>query len=217
MENDEPKKPKSSTIRDKAIKAGKIGVKVGIAAGKVVKESIEEVIEEAKETNKADQQSSKQTQKKEVKHKLSQTRKKPMSSPSYDLRSGVSGLERSIEDHLFSWVGWFYSIFAYMIVIIISFVIAASDTRFWPLPIVMLIGFPFYIFWAIINTIPEIKIGNRVLFSKSDLSLQRQFSFGRAVARTFSREMIRNSPEGAAFIGLFFLILLFVILSPFLL
>ena len=79
----------------------------------------------------------------------------------------------------------------------------------------MLVAFPFYIFWIIYNTIPEVKIGDRIIFLRRDISIRRQLSFGKAIARTFSREMIKNSPQGALIIGLFFLLFIYLLISPF--
>ena len=126
---------------------------------------------------------------------------------------GGSSFEQRIEDQLFSWDGWIWSIVTFVFVILISFAISSADSRFTLLPIILLM-LPIYIMWVIYYSIPEIKIGNSILFSRKNVSVRRQLSFGKAIARTFSKEMIKNSPQGAMIIGMFFLLLIFLILSP---
>jgi len=124
---------------------------------------------------------------------------------------------RRMEDQVRSWYGWFWSTITYGFIIILSFMIASSDRRFSLLPIILLIGFPFYLYYAIINSIPEIKIGNRVIFSRKNLSVRQQLSFTKQVARVFSTEMLKNSPMGSFLILAFLILLAYVVISPFIL
>ncbi|MHA2275175.1 MAG: hypothetical protein ACXAC2_05385, partial [Candidatus Kariarchaeaceae archaeon] len=121
-----------------------------------------------------------------------------------------------LESQIFSWYGYMWSIIVFAFVILISFAISGRDGRFTLLPLLLLVIFPFYILWIIYNAIPEIKIGSWTVISRDTVSIRKQMSFGKAVAKTFSREMIKNSPEGAAIIGFFLLLLLYVIVAPFL-
>ncbi|MDH5402580.1 MAG: hypothetical protein OEY49_08825 [Candidatus Heimdallarchaeota archaeon] len=182
----------------KALEYTKKGVKFGIKAGIAVKDTLNEVAEE----NRRKQQ------------ELLNTHSKNDNS-NFKVVNQLQNTGRGIENQVQTWYGWFWSIITYLFVIIISFLISQADSRFRLLPILLIIGFPFFLYWAIINSIPEIKIGNKILFSKNDLSIRNQLSFGSTIARTFSKEMIRNSPEGAAIIGLFIILLLYVLISPF--
>ena len=137
-------------------------------------------------------------------------------SPNRNFGKTMAGTGQNFERQVQTWTGWFWSTIAYGFVIILSFVISSSDSRFTLLPIILLIGFPFFLYYAIINSIPEIKIGNRVIFSRKNLSFQQQLTFTKQVARTFSREMLENSPVGAFFIFAFVILLIFVLIRPFL-
>ena len=181
--------------------ATKAGVKAGRDVSKKIKDTIEEVSEELKE------------EREKVKHVKTEPQKAPKFSSRMESHNILS--PEGIEQQIYSWYGWFWSVIAYVFIIMISFIISSADNRFKFLPIVLSIGFPFYLFYAMINSIPEIKIGRWVVFSRKDVSLRQQLSFGKAITKAFSTEMIKNSPVGALIIGLFLILLLWVIISPF--
>ncbi len=195
----------------KLTSTGKDSVKKGLDKGKQIKNRIEE-----KTSNVLSEVDSKVRQvKNDVEHEITKVAVGGIQM-SKSNTSSKSGFGSQIEGQIFSWYGYMWSIIAFGFVILISFVISSSDSRFSLLPFILLIALPFYIFWIVYNAIPEIKIGQRIIFSRDNLSIRRQLSFGKAIARTFSRQMIKNSPEGAIVIGLFLLLLTYLIISPFL-
>ncbi|MCE7736391.1 MAG: hypothetical protein GPJ54_16040 [Candidatus Heimdallarchaeota archaeon] len=203
---------KRNILKDKAQKlksTSKGAVKEGLEKGKKIKTKIEDTTSEV-----ISEIDSKVKQvKNDVQHEITKAAVGGVQM-SKSSKSSARGFGSQIEGQIFSWYGYMWSIIAFAFVILISFAISSSDGRFTLLPIILLIAFPFYIFWIIYNAIPEIKIGNRIIFSRDDISIRKQLSFGKAIARTFSREMIKNSPEGAMIIGLFLLLLLYIVLSP---
>lgn len=213
-EDSEFDKNKANNIFTKKAKSlkntGKSAVRGGLETGKKIKDKVEVLAEgKLKEI-----ESGIRNVKDGIQSEIAKVAINGAHKSKSNLQSG-SSFEKRIEDQLFSWYGWIWSIIAFAFVILISFAISSSDGRFSLLPFVLLIIFPFYIFWIIYYSIPEIKIGSSIIFSRKDVSVRRQLSFGKAIARTFSREMIRNSPEGAMIIGFFLLLLLYVIFSPF--
>lgn len=213
-ENVTEKPKKINILKDQAQKlksTSKEAVKKGFDKGKQIKNKIEETTSEV-----ISEIDSKVRQvKNDVQHEITKVAVGGIQL-SKSNKSSKRGFGSQIEGQIFSWYGYMWSIIAFGFVILISFVISSSDSRFSLLPFILLIAFPFYIFWIIYNAIPEIKIGNRIIFSRDNVSIRKQLSFGKAIARTFSREMIKNSPEGAIVIGLFLLLLFYLVLSPFL-
>lgn len=197
MSSDKEKESKSK-LEDIAIKATKEGIKAGIKVTKFIKNTIDEVKEKRDATYNQNKKGK----------ALVQEEYKPVKS-----RSGtpVYALERQIE----VWQGWFWGTVVYIFIIIVSFMIATSDPRFRLLPWVLVVGFPFYLIKAIINSIPEIKIGNTVILSRKDISIRDQLSFSSTVVRMFSTELYRKNPKGAAILTIFILILLYILISPF--
>lgn len=187
-----------SRIEEIAAKATKEGIKAGIKVSKFIKNTLDEVREE-RENSTSFEDSKKSLVKEEI-----------YTTPSKSKTTGHA-LEKQID----VWQGWFWGTVVYVSLIIISFMIATTDTRFRLLPWVLAIGFPFYAFKALINSIPEIKFGNNVVFSKKDITIRDQLSFSSTVFRVFSKELFRNNPKGAAILTIFTIFLLYVLLSPF--
>ncbi|OLS23373.1 MAG: hypothetical protein HeimC2_26840 [Candidatus Heimdallarchaeota archaeon LC_2] len=198
---------KAKSLKD----TGKSALKTSIDTGKKIKQKVETIAEDTKK----EIGSGIKTVTDGVQSEIAKIAISGAHKPKSKIRNGGSSLDKRIEDQLFSWYGWIWSIVAFAFVILISFAISSTDGRFERLPIILLVIFPIYILWVVYYSIPEIKIGNSVLFSRKSVSVRRQLSFGKALARTFSREMIKNSPQGAMVIGIFLLLLIFLILSPF--
>lgn len=198
---------KAKSLKD----TGKSALKTSIDTGKKIKQKVETIAEDTKK----EIGSGIKTVTDGVQSEIAKIAISGAHKPKSNIRNGGASLDKRIEDQLFSWYGWIWSIVAFAFVILISFAISSSDGRFALLPIILLVIFPIYILWVIYYSIPEIKIGNSVLFSRKSVSVRRQLSFGKALARTFSREMIKNSPQGAMVIGIFLLVLIFLIFSPF--
>lgn len=194
-----PDKEKDSKkkFEEIAAKATKEGIKAGIKVTKFIKNTIDEVREEREVTNdkKSQGKSLVQEPNKSIRPKGTQT----------------YALERQIE----VWQGWFWGTVVYIFIIIVSFMIATSDPRFKLLPWLLVIVFPFYLIKAIVNSIPEIKIGNTVIISRKDISIRDQLSFSSTVVRMFSMELYRKNPKGAAILTIFVLILMYILISPF--
>jgi gas vesicle protein len=199
---------------DKITKSGKGAIQSGIDKGKEITKKIGDVA-----TDTLTEIDSKvKVAKDEIQHSITKVAvegaKMTKSSP-FSSESKSDNFATKLESQIFSWYGYFWSIIVFGLVILISFAISARDGRFTLLPIILLIAFPLYILWIVYNAVPEIKIGSWTILSRETISIRKQLSFGKAVARTFSREMIKNSPEGAAIIGVIILILLYVIIAPF--
>lgn len=195
----------------KLTSTGKDAVKKGLDKGKKIKNKIEETTSDVL----SEVDSKVRQVKNDVEHEITKVAVGGIQM-SKSNKSSKGGFGSQIEGQIFSWYGYMWSIIAFTFLILISFAISSTNSSFLLVPIVLLIAFPFYIFWVIYNAIPEVKIGNTTIFSRKDVSIRKQMSFGKAIGRTFSREMIKNSPEGAIVIGLFLLLLGYLILSPFL-
>ncbi len=179
---------KKSTLSNLAKKGIKAGAKASVKAGKFVKEVIDEAQENSKQNMIVNTQ---QYQSKPIQNKT------------------------SIDEQIEIWQGWFYGGIVYVFVIIISFMIAVQDSRFTILAWILLIGFPFFVFKGIVNSIPEVKIGNRVIFSRQNFSYRDQLSFTSTVFKGFSKEMYRANPQAASILIVFIIFLIFITLRPF--
>lgn len=183
-----------------ARKAAKASIKTSVKVGKFVKETIDEVSKEdtkvAIQKNKNMQEQKKSVQKQSIFNQKS---------------TGIN----KIDDQINIWRGWFYSTVTYLLIIIITFMISSFDSRFTILAWILAIGFPFFLLKAIVNSIPEIKIGNKTIFSRKDISYRDQLTFTSTIFRMFSREVLENHPYLAGILGLFILILIYVIIAPF--
>ncbi|MCY3412426.1 MAG: hypothetical protein INQ03_12385 [Candidatus Heimdallarchaeota archaeon] len=182
-----------------AKKGLKTGVKIGIKAGAAVKEAIEESKFEREESEKISPIQQESTGKFE--------RREMSPYPT----TGIDSVDRQIQ----IWKGWFYSTIFYLMLIIIMFMIGSIEPRFKIIAWLLLLGFPFFLFKAIVNSIPEIKIGNRVIFSRKDISMRDQLTFTSTVFRTISRDMYRTNPMFTFILLLFLIIFIVVVLAPF--
>ncbi|MHA2502609.1 MAG: hypothetical protein ACXAE3_07060, partial [Candidatus Kariarchaeaceae archaeon] len=203
-------------VGEKAVETAKagaqvVGDKVEVLADKgkkMVEEKVQEVMESAIPAEILDA-------KERAKYDKPADKRQPKRGRLAQFEDDMNRTGRSLENQAVVWYGWFWSTIAYMFIIMISFAITSADPRFRLLPIILLVGFPFFLYTAVVSSIPEIRIGNRVLFSRHDLSLRNQLTFTARVARAFSREMIEASPVGAFLIYSFLILLVIVLVGPF--
>lgn len=199
--------PKKSGFASNLRDSGKAIVDKGVQKGKQVSGK---VVDAATETvDKIDK-----TMKKVGQEISDELIKQTVKTSTNTRSSSRSGFANDLEKQLFSWEGWIWSIMGYVIIIFLAFTISSANSKFSLLPIILLIGFPLYILWMLYNIVPNVSIAGHKIISRDQVSLRNQLSFGKAIAKTFGREMWKNSPEMAIIITLFFILLIYAILSP---
>jgi cation transport ATPase len=120
------------------------------------------------------------------------------------------------EDVYFSTWAWFWAMIFSAFVCLVIFMVGITNPRFFLVGVLALIALPFIVIWCLIHMVPTIKIFGFTIFDRHRLSLRRQLSLGKEIARLFSREFLQESPIIAFFIFAFFVIFLFSLLFAFL-
>ncbi|MHA2202973.1 MAG: hypothetical protein ACW991_04735 [Candidatus Hodarchaeales archaeon] len=120
------------------------------------------------------------------------------------------------EDVYFSVWAWFWAMIFSAFICLIIFMVSLTDPKFILVGILALIALPFIVIWCLIHMVPTIKIFGFTIFDRRRLSLRRQLSLGKEIARLFSREFLQESPIIAFFIFAFFIVFLFALLIAFL-
>ena len=126
-----------------------------------------------------------------------------------NLKSRVSDTS-SPEDLYYSTWGWFFAMIFGIFICLAIFMISITNPKFILLGILSLLAMPFLVVWCLIHMIPTIKIFGFTIFDRHKLSLRRQLSLGKEIARLFSREFLDESPLIAF---LFFAFIVIFILS----
>lgn len=119
------------------------------------------------------------------------------------------------EDIYFSTWAWFWAMLLSIFVCFLIFMISLVNPPFILVGFLALIALPFIVIWCLIHMVPTIKIFGFTIFDRRRLSLRRQLSLGKEIARLFSREFLSESPIIAFFIFLFFIVFLFALLFAF--
>lgn len=118
----------------------------------------------------------------------------------------------SPENIYYSTWAWFWAMIFGIFGCLILFTMGISNPKFFLVGLLALLAVPFVIIWCLIHMIPTIKIFGFTVFDRRSLSLQRQLSLGKEIARLFSREFLHESPTFAfllfAFLTIFILSLL---------
>ena len=160
--------------------------------------------------------------KEELDQGLSSTREKTRdytSSKTEEWRSTVQQRARDTstpEDVYYSTWAWFWAMIFGVFGCLILFAMGISNPNFFLVGLLALIAIPFVIVWCLIHMIPTIKIFGFTVFDRRSLSLQRQLSLGKEIARFFSREFLEESPIFAFLLFAFLMIFLFSLLMAFL-
>ena len=129
------------------------------------------------------------------------------------LRSRAS--DTSTPDKLYySIESWFWAmiflVFICIIIFIFSLTNSVNNPKFLLLGLLSLLAIPFLVLWCLIHMIPTIKIFGITIFDRHKLSLRRQLSIGKEIARLFTKEFLEESPM---FAFLFFTFLVIFVLS----
>ncbi|UCE14047.1 MAG: hypothetical protein JSV04_02445 [Candidatus Heimdallarchaeota archaeon] len=116
------------------------------------------------------------------------------------------------EELYYSTWTWFWMMIFSIFVCLTVFLFCLTDPRFVLVGFLVLLAMPFIVIWCLIHMVPTIKIFGFTIFDRRQLSLRRQLSVGKEIARFFSREFLQESPIIAFFIFAFMVMFLFAIL-----
>ncbi len=116
----------------------------------------------------------------------------------------------------YSTTAWFWTMFFIIIICVSFFFYGFVNTKFLLVGFMVIIAMPFLVLWCLIHMIPTIQFFGYTIFDRSQLSLRRQLSVGKEIARFFTREFLQESPVFAFFLFLFIIIFLLALLSAFL-
>jgi len=119
------------------------------------------------------------------------------------------------EEIYFSTWAWFWAMIFSGFACFSIFLFGVVNPRFILVGLLALIALPFIVIWCLIHMVPTIKIFGFTIFDRRKLSLRRQLSLGKEIARLFSREFLQESPIIAFFIFVFFVIFIFALLFAF--
>jgi hypothetical protein len=109
---------------------------------------------------------------------------------------------------------WFWAmiflVFICIIIFLFSLTYGVTNPKFLLIGLLSLLAIPFVVLWCLIHMIPTIKIFGITIFDRHKLSLRRQLSIGKEIARLFTKEFLEESP---IFAFLFFTFLVIFVLS----
>ncbi|WP_455139859.1 hypothetical protein [Candidatus Hodarchaeum mangrovi] len=135
---------------------------------------------------------------------------------SSDFRETVRQRSRdtsSPEELYFSAWNWFCLMIFGVFFSLIIFIFSLGNPKFLLVGLLALIAIPFIVIWCLTHMVPTIKIFGFTVFDRDQLSVRRQLSIGKEIARFFSREFLQESPMIAFFIFLFILIFILALMS----
>jgi hypothetical protein len=121
----------------------------------------------------------------------------------------------SPDEVYYSSTAWFWAMFFVIIICISLFFSGIMYPRFFLMGLLALLAMPFLVLWCLIHMIPTIRIFGFTIFDRSHLSLRRQLTVGKEIARFFTREFLEESPIFAFFLFLFILIFILSVLFAF--
>lgn len=119
------------------------------------------------------------------------------------------------EEIYFSTWGWFWAMIFTIFICLTIFLFGIASIRFFFVGLLALIAMPFIVMWCLVHMIPTIKILGFTIFDRQRLSLRRQLTVGKEIARVFSREFLQESPVFAFLIFSFVVIIALAILIAF--
>lgn len=182
------------TIGTVAKKGIKTGIDVGVATGKIIKEAVEEKLNEDELESKSQ---TKAVDAMSVKKPKKKKKDRPFSNPVRSFSDGVDNMGKNLEVHVTNWYRFFFSMFIYLLVIVVSSLISNIDPNFSVLIIVVVAFFPIFFVLSLKMAMPGFSISQFI---------RRSYQ----VSRGFVKEMIRISPTGSFILFMFLLILLYV-------
>ncbi|MHA1974003.1 MAG: hypothetical protein ACTSW1_13475, partial [Candidatus Hodarchaeales archaeon] len=131
------------------------------------------------------------------------------------IKTRVEGVKSSVrkrlsetsspEEMYYSSSNWFLTMVMGIFILLSIFLYGLINTKFLFVGFLSLILLPFFVIWCLIHMVPTIKIFGFTVFDRRQLSLRRQLSVGKEIARFFSREFFEDSPVMALLISLFLL------------
>jgi hypothetical protein len=116
----------------------------------------------------------------------------------------------SPEELYYSTWGWFWAMIFIVFICLFIFMVSLTNSKLLLVGLLSLFAMPFLVVWCLIHMIPTITIFGFTIFDRHKLSLRRQLTIGKEIARLFSREFLEESPM---FAFLFFAFILIFILS----
>ena len=160
-----------------------------------------------------------------VKDEFQEAGKSSESGPSYIERKKGS-FQKAVHDRVestsrpeevyYSTMAWFWAMMFTILICLTLFIYGVTAPKFFFIGLLALLAMPFLVIWCIIHMIPTVKLFGFTIFDRRQLSLRRQLSVGKEIARFFTREFLQESPEFAFFLFLFIVIFLMALLSAFL-
>lgn len=160
-----------------------------------------------------------------VKDEFQEAEKSSESGPSYIERKKRSFQKAvhervestsSAEEVYYSTMAWFWAMMFTILICIVIFIYGITEPKFFFVGLLALLAMPFLVIWCLIHMIPTIKILGFTIFDRKQLSLRRQLSIGKEIARFFTREFFQDSPEFAFLMFMFIALFLMAILFAFL-
>ena len=161
-----------------------------------------------------------------VKDEFQESGKSSESGPSYVERKKIAFQQAvhervestsSPEEVYYSTMAWFWAMMFTILVCITLFIYGITAPKFFFIGLLALLAMPFLAIWCIIHMIPTVKLFGFTIFDRRQLSLRRQLSVGKEIARFFTRDFLQESPEFAFILFMFvalFLISLFFAFQP---
>lgn len=116
----------------------------------------------------------------------------------------------SPQELYYSTWGWFWAMIFSAFICLFIFMISLTNSKLILVGLLSLLAMPFVVIWCLIHMIPSITIFGFTIFDRHKLSLRRQLTIGKEIARLFSREFLKESP---IFAFLFFAFVVIFILS----
>jgi hypothetical protein len=117
------------------------------------------------------------------------------------------------EEVYYSTTAWFWSMFFVIMICVTLFLYGLMNPRFLLLGFLSLIAMPFLVVWCLIHMIPTVRVFGFTIFDRNQLSLRRQLTLGKEIARFFSREFLEESPLFAFLLFTFILIFILTLIT----
>jgi hypothetical protein len=159
-----------------------------------------------------------------IKDEYQEASKSSESGPSY-IEKKKGAVKQAYQDRMestsrpeevyYSTMAWFWAMMFTILICFTLFFYGIASPKFFLVGLLALLGMPVLVIWCVIHMIPTIKIFGFTVFDRRQLSLRRQLSVGKEIARFFTREFLQESPEFAFMLFMFVAIFLMALLFAF--
>ncbi len=105
---------------------------------------------------------------------------------------------------------WVFLLILYISSFFIFRWMGKSNNLAWIIAVFLLVGFPFFLLWIITKFIPEIKVKDKVIFSRNNLNLEKQLKYGFRGLATVAKEIYKAYPTFSLVVVFALLLLLFI-------